>query len=118
MRDLTALRWKDVGWAGSAITVSRAMSAGIEGPTISCHDQLADQLLLPRGCLNRVVDELEAHWVTSKVNDERSDGDEISVAFNGALSGDQQAAVTALAKHDIGVLVHRRARVRQSSPQR
>ncbi len=72
---------------------------------VSCHDQLADRLLLPRGCLDRVVDELEAHGVTSKVNDERSDGDEISVAFNGVLSSDQQAAVTALARHDIGVLV-------------
>ena len=28
-----ALRWSDVDWAGSALTISRSVSAGIEGPT-------------------------------------------------------------------------------------
>jgi integrase len=28
-----ALRWSDVDWAGSALTISRAVSAGVEGPT-------------------------------------------------------------------------------------
>lgn len=72
---------------------------------ISCHEQIADRILLPRGCLDHVVDELEAHGVTTTVEDSRSDGDEIDVAFAGVLSDDQQRAVTALAKHDVGVLV-------------
>ncbi len=33
--ELLALRWRDVDWAGSAITVSRALSGGIEGETKS-----------------------------------------------------------------------------------
>jgi superfamily II DNA or RNA helicase len=72
---------------------------------ISCHEQLADQMLLPRGCLDCVVDELAGCGITAKVNDARSDGDEISVEFSGVLSDDQQAAITTLAKHDTGVLV-------------
>lgn len=37
MGELAALRWKDVEWGGSALTIGRAMSAGIEGPTKSGH---------------------------------------------------------------------------------
>jgi integrase len=33
--ELLALRWRDIDWAGSAITVSRALSIGIEGETKS-----------------------------------------------------------------------------------
>ena len=33
--ELLALRWRDVDWTGSALTVSRAMSVGVEGPTKS-----------------------------------------------------------------------------------
>jgi integrase len=33
--ELLALRWRDVDWAGSALTVSRAVSAGVEGATKS-----------------------------------------------------------------------------------
>jgi superfamily II DNA or RNA helicase len=72
---------------------------------ISCHEQLADQILLPRGCLDRLVDELGDYGIAAKVDDARSEGDEVSVAFTGVLTDVQQAAVTALAKHDIGVLV-------------
>ena len=44
--ELLALRWSDVDWAGSAMTISRAVSAGEEGPTKSGHVRqvpLADQ---------------------------------------------------------------------------
>ncbi len=44
--ELLALRWRDVDWTGSALTVSRAMSAGVEGATKSGHTRrvpLADQ---------------------------------------------------------------------------
>jgi integrase len=33
--ELLALRWRDIDWAGSAITVSRSFSVGIEGETKS-----------------------------------------------------------------------------------
>ena len=44
--ELLALRWRDVDWAGSALTISRSLSAGIEGTTKSGHVRrvpLADQ---------------------------------------------------------------------------
>ena len=72
---------------------------------VSCHEQVVAHLLLPRGCVGRAMDELEASGVTVRLKDARSDGEEIRVAFNGVLSDDQHAAVAALAKHDIGVLV-------------
>lgn len=41
-----ALRWQDIDWAGSVLTISRAVSAGIEGPTKTGHVRrvpMADQ---------------------------------------------------------------------------
>jgi integrase len=52
--ELMALRWRDVDWAGSALTISRSISAGVEGATKT--DQvrrvpLADQ---PAAALDRL----------------------------------------------------------------
>jgi integrase len=41
-----ALRWRDIDWAGSVLTISRAVSAGVEGPTKTGHVRrvpMADQ---------------------------------------------------------------------------
>jgi superfamily II DNA or RNA helicase len=72
---------------------------------IACHEHAGADLQLPRGCLDRVIDELEGYGVKAGVNDARSHGAAIKASFNGRLSADQRAAVAALAKHDIGVLV-------------
>jgi superfamily II DNA or RNA helicase len=72
---------------------------------IACHEQSDAQLFLPRGCLDLALSELSAYGVKTKVADMRSDGVAITTVFNGTLSQDQRDAVTALAKHDIGVLV-------------
>lgn len=72
---------------------------------IACHEQARADLLLPRGCLDRVIDEFEGYGVKASVDDARSHGAAIKASFNGTLSADQRAAVAALAKHDIGVLV-------------
>ena len=57
--ELMALRWRDVDWTGSALTISRAISAGIEGTTKT--DQirrvpLADQ---PAASLDRLSRRLD-----------------------------------------------------------
>jgi integrase len=52
--ELLALRWRDVDWTGSALTISRSLSSGIEGPTKSGHIRrvpLADQ---PAAALDRL----------------------------------------------------------------
>ncbi|HTX10563.1 MAG TPA: DEAD/DEAH box helicase family protein [Solirubrobacteraceae bacterium] len=72
---------------------------------IACHEQGGADLLLPRGCLDRVIDELEGYGVKAGVDDARSHGAAIKASFDGKLSADQRAAVAALAKHEIGVLV-------------
>ena len=72
---------------------------------IACHEDSGDRLLLPRGCLEVVVDEIEAAGASVTVRDERSDGAPISVTFAGTLTSPQQAAVRAMAAHETGVLV-------------
>ena len=72
---------------------------------IACHELTGDHLLLPRGCLDPLIDELKANGLKADVDDLRTDGTAITASFNGTLSEDQGAAFTALARHDIGVLV-------------
>src|SRR5579864_2674278 len=59
---------------------------------IACHELTGDHLLLPRGCLDPLIDELKANGVKADVDDLRSDGTAITASFNGTLSEDQGAA--------------------------
>ncbi len=72
---------------------------------ITCFEQDGDRLMLPRGCVDLVKDELAAVGIASSVRDERSAGEPISVTFDGTLTASQKTAVNALAASDIGVLV-------------
>ncbi|UTI63863.1 DEAD/DEAH box helicase [Paraconexibacter antarcticus] len=72
---------------------------------IACHEDTDDRLILPRGCLGGVVDELETAGTAVTIRDERSPGTPISVTFAGTLTGPQRAAVKAMAAHETGVLV-------------
>ncbi len=72
---------------------------------IACHEDTGDRLLLPRGCVDGAVDEIEATGTALTVRDERSDGALIAVTFAGTLTAPQQAAVQAMAAHETGVLV-------------
>jgi hypothetical protein len=62
---------------------------------IACHEEIADRLLLPRGCRGQVEEELAAAGLGVRFRDDRADGDAISVAFTGTLTASQQAAVDA-----------------------
>ena len=72
---------------------------------IACHEDAGERLLLPRGCLDHVVDELAATGTDLTIRDARSDGEPISVTFAGTLTRPQRAAVKAMAAHETGVLV-------------
>ena len=48
---------------------------------IACHEDTDDRLLLPRGCVDGVVNEIEATGADLNVRDERSDGSPIAVTF-------------------------------------
>jgi integrase len=57
--ELIALRWKDIDFAGAKLTVSRALSAGVEGPPKSGHFRdvpLSDQALVALERLSRRAD--------------------------------------------------------------
>jgi superfamily II DNA or RNA helicase len=72
---------------------------------IACQEDTGDRLLLPRGCVTHVIEELEATGTDVTIRDERSNGDPISVTFVGTLTAPQRAAVAAMAAHETGVLV-------------
>ncbi|MCP4277973.1 MAG: DEAD/DEAH box helicase family protein [Gammaproteobacteria bacterium] len=71
---------------------------------IGCADNLAHHIALPRGCLDEVLSLLDANDIDYKLDDKRMSGDPIKVEFTGTLRPDQEQAVTALLKHDTGVL--------------
>jgi hypothetical protein len=72
---------------------------------IACHEVCGGGLLLPRGCLDGVRNELDEAGVTLVVADDRVEGDAIEARFAGSLSADKERAVDALARHETGVLV-------------
>ncbi|HEY8866059.1 MAG TPA: DEAD/DEAH box helicase family protein, partial [Solirubrobacteraceae bacterium] len=72
---------------------------------IACHEETADRLLLPRGCLDAVREELADAGAELIIEDARADGTPIDVTFTGILSTDQGRAVDELAAQENGVLV-------------
>jgi superfamily II DNA or RNA helicase len=71
---------------------------------IGCAEELPQFLALPRGLLDEVELLLSRHKITARVDDERSAGKPINVAFAGTLRDKQPDAVKKLLKHDEGVL--------------
>jgi integrase len=52
--ELLALRWRDVDWAGSALTISRSLSSGVEGTTKTGHVRRVPMADQAAGALNRL----------------------------------------------------------------
>ena len=71
---------------------------------IGCAENYPKHIALPRGCLEAAIDLLKRHGIRYDLQDERLQGQPIDVAFAGTLRPDQEAAVSAMAQHDIGVL--------------
>ena len=61
-------------------------------------------IVIPRGCLNKLCDNLKAASIDYSLDDKRNNGNEINVSFNGTLYPEQQVAVQSLSGYDIGVL--------------
>jgi superfamily II DNA or RNA helicase/very-short-patch-repair endonuclease len=75
-----------------------------EPRVISCAEDHAHHISLPRGCLNDVRALLEQMGIDSRLHDERHAGTPLAVTFQGELRAEQRTAVKALAAHDDGVL--------------
>jgi superfamily II DNA or RNA helicase len=72
---------------------------------IACHEETADRLVLPRGCLDAVTGVLADAGAELLVDDKRCVGVPLDLTFAGSLSAQQRRAVDDLEAHDIGVLV-------------
>lgn len=71
---------------------------------ISCGEEFANHIALPRGCLAEVTALLRAHRIEPEVRDERFAGTPIEVEFRGQLRAQQQEAVSKIVEHDNGIL--------------
>jgi len=73
-------------------------------PIISCADETADYLCLPRGCQTDLLAELEQYGVEVHLVDRTHRGRRIDVVFNGHLRDEQPLALEQLLHHDTGIL--------------
>jgi superfamily II DNA or RNA helicase len=71
---------------------------------VACAKLLSHHMALPRGCREAMEDLLAGLNITLRWRDERNAGQKIDAAFLGVLTKEQEAAVTALLQHEIGVL--------------
>jgi superfamily II DNA or RNA helicase len=71
---------------------------------VSCASLHRRHVELPRGCLEEVLELLNAHGVRADIDDRRDSGVALTCQFTGTLRTEQQIAVNALVPHDCGVL--------------
>jgi len=71
---------------------------------ISCGEEFANHIALPRGCLAEVTALLKAHNIEPEWRDERVAGTPIDVQFQGELRPLQYQAASNIANHDDGIL--------------
>lgn len=71
---------------------------------VSCASLHRRHVELPRGCLEEVLELLNAHGVRADIDDQRDLGAALTCQFTGILRTEQQIAVGALVPHDCGVL--------------
>ncbi len=71
---------------------------------IGCAENYPNHVALPRGCLDAAGELLRNNGIRVELRDERFGGERLTVAFAGTLRTDQEAAVTAMLNHDVGVL--------------
>jgi len=72
---------------------------------ISCARIEQDYLSLPRGCFDDILELLNEQSIAAVIDDKREPGDKLkSLTFLGKLRKEQSKAVSAITKHDTGVL--------------
>ena len=71
---------------------------------IDCSKENDEYLLLPRGNLSKVIEKLDEVQVKYEIKDEREIGEAINLEFSGELYEEQNDALKALLKSDIGIL--------------
>ena len=75
-----------------------------EPRVIGCAENFAKHIGLPRGCLAAAQALLRENGIRCDLRDERGSGESLDASFAGTLRPDQEQAVAAMLRHDIGVL--------------
>jgi superfamily II DNA or RNA helicase len=80
------------------------MSVWDKPRVIGCAENYPQHIALPRGCFDAASELLADNGIRLDRRDERNTGEPIAVSFAGTLRSDQEAAITAMFRHDVGVL--------------
>lgn len=75
-----------------------------EPRVIGCAENFPNHIALPRGCLDAAQKLLRENGIHCELRDERFGGESLDVSFAGTLRPDQEEAVAAMLRHDIGIL--------------
>ena len=81
------------------------LSTALTPRVISCAEDLAEHVALPRGCVVEAETLLREYGARLHVEDEREEGTPLDCSFHGQLTSAQEQALTALLGHDTGVFV-------------
>jgi superfamily II DNA or RNA helicase len=93
-------------FANPAFYKAQAMRLSVWGKprVIGCAENFPRHIALPRGCLEPVHTLLQEQGINWELVDERQNGSPLELRFTGELRTDQEAAVEAMLRQDIGVL--------------
>ncbi len=80
------------------------MSTWDKPRVIGCAENYPKHIALPRGCLDAVIALLKSNAIGFVLNEKRFVGEAILAVFEGRLRADQQLAIDAMMKEDIGIL--------------
>lgn len=81
------------------------LSTAMTPRVITCAEDLAKHVALPRGCQAEIEELLREHGVTLTIEDARYGGQELQAEFRGDLTAIQEQAARELLHHDVGVFV-------------
>ncbi len=81
------------------------LSTAVTPRVIQCAEDLPRYVGLPRGCLGSLQELFVEHGIELDVQDERSEGGPLNLAFQGVLTDLQEDVVRAFRSYDTGVFV-------------
>lgn len=81
------------------------LSTAMTPRVVTCAQELAHHISLPRGCAAEAKQLLSEQGATLAIDDQRQEGTTLNVRFNGELTTVQKSAAHALLEHDTGIFV-------------
>lgn len=102
---LDALR-RLAAFANPAFYLAQSMRRSVRGidRVVYAGRETPDTVGLPRGCIDSLRALLDQAGVAYSIDDRRFEGRPVDMAFSGSLRPEQEPAVRALLKHDMGIL--------------